>query len=59
MKNLAPNLLPLRDEYGVEMYYNVAFTPWCQISPDLQVLTPFRVQADTSLLVGLRAKIDF
>ena len=59
LKNLAPTLLPLRDEQGVELYYNVAVTPWCQISPDLQVITPFRDQADTALLVGLRAMIDF
>jgi hypothetical protein len=29
---------------------------WCQITPDLQVITPFRDRADT---FGLRAKIDF
>jgi porin len=59
LKDLAPILLPLRDEYGVELYYNVALTPWCQITPDLQVITPFRDQADTALLVGLRANVDF
>ncbi len=59
LKNLAPRLLPLRDEHGVELYYNLAVTPWCQITPDLQVTTPFRNRADTSLLIGLRAKIDF
>lgn len=59
LKDLAPILLPLRDEHGVELYYNVQVTPWCQITPDLQVISPFRERADTSLLVGLRAKIDF
>ena len=59
LKNLAPVLLPLRDEHGVELYYNMQVTPWCQITPDLQVISPFRDRADTSLLVGLRAKIDF
>lgn len=59
LKNLAPVLLPLRDEHGVELYYNMQATPWCQITPDLQVISPFRDRADTSLLVGLRAKIDF
>ncbi len=59
LKDLAPVLLPLRDEQGVELYYNVAVTPWCQITPDLQVIAPFRERADTSLLFGLRAKIDF
>lgn len=59
LKNLAPLLLPLRDEQGVELYYNMAITPWCQITPDLQVITPFRDRAATSLICGLRAMIDF
>lgn len=59
LKNLAPLLLPLRDEQGVELYYNVVVTPWFQFTPDLQVITPFRERADTSLLFGLRAMIDF
>ena len=59
LKDLAPILLPLRDEHGVELYYNVQVTPWCQITPDLQVISPSRERADTSLLAGLRAKIDF
>ena len=59
LKDLAPILLPLRDEHGVELYYNMAITPWCQITPDLQVITPFRDRADTALLFGLRANVDF
>ena len=59
LKDLAPTLLPLRDEQGVELYYNIAITPWCQITPDVQLITPFRDRADTSLLFGLRAMIDF
>jgi porin len=59
LKDFAPILLSLRDEQGVELYYNVAVTPWCQITPNLQVITPFRDRADTSLLFGLRAMIDF
>jgi len=58
LKDLAPRLLPLKDEQGVELYYNVAVTPWCQITPDLQVIAPFRERADASLLFGLRAKMD-
>ncbi len=38
---------------------NVAVTPWCQITPDLQVIAPFRERADASLLFGFRAKMDF
>jgi porin len=59
LKNRATDLLSLRDEYGAELYYNIAVTSWCQITPDLQVVTPFRSRAETSVLVGVRAKIDF
>jgi porin len=59
LKDLEPILLPLGDENGLELYYNMALTPWCQITPDLQVITPFRERADTSVITGLRAMIDF
>ena len=59
LKNLAPLLLSLRDEQGVELYYNAAITPWCQITPDLQVITPFRNRADTSVIFGLRTNVNF
>lgn len=59
LQNFAPKLLPLGDEHGVELYYNVAVTPWCHITPDIQVVNPFRQRVDSSLLVGVRAKIDF
>lgn len=59
LKNLAPLLLPVRDEHGIELYYNLALTPWCGITPDLQVITPFREQAETALLFGLRAHVVF
>jgi porin len=28
----------LRDEYGVEAYYNLAVTPWARLTPDIQVI---------------------
>ena len=59
LKDLVPILLPLRDEQGVELYYNMAVTPSCQFTPDIQVITPFRELADTALVVGLRAYVDF
>lgn len=58
-KRSARPLTPLRDEQGVELYYNTRVTPWLQLTPDLQVVVPFQRQAATVLLVGLRAKIDF
>ena len=59
LKDLAPILLPLQNEQGAELYYNIQVTPWCQITPDLQVISPFRERADSSLLAGVRAKIEF
>jgi porin len=48
-----------RDEQGVELYYNVAVTPWLRITPDLQIIQPARRNVDTTVVLGLRAKIDF
>jgi len=59
LKQLAPNLLPIRDEQGVELFYNIAVTPWCHITPDLQEVNPALERANTLLLLGLRAKITF
>ncbi len=59
LKDFAPRLLPLQDEQGVELYYNIAVTPWCHITPDIQWLNPFRERVESSSLVGVRAKIDF
>jgi porin len=58
-RNIAPRIVPLRDEQAVEVFYNVAVTPWCRITPDLQVIFPARKDAETGLFLGLRAKIDF
>ena len=59
LKDFAPTLLPLRDDRGFEFYYNAAVTPWFTISPDLQVVTPARINLDSAVVVGVRAKIDF
>ncbi len=59
LKRGARPLTPLRNEQGVEVYYNARVTPWFQLTPDLQVIDPFQKQADTALLFGLRARIDY
>jgi porin len=58
-KNLAPPFAPLRDEHGIELFYNVAVTPWFHVTADLQVITPLLQPVHTSLVLGLRSKIDF
>jgi porin len=52
----------LRDEYGVEAYYNFAITPWMKLTPDIQVIRPAqkeRLQVDSgNLLAGRRKDVD-
>ena len=59
LKDLAPNVLRLHNEQGVELYYNVAVTPWFHVTPDIQVIDPFKQRADTAFVAGMRGKIDF
>jgi porin len=58
-KTVARLVAPVRDERGLELFYNVGVTPWCHITPDLQVITPTLGVAETSVVLGLRTKIDF
>jgi porin len=58
-KEVARLVVPVRDERGLELFYNAAITPWCHITPDLQVITPTLGLAETSVVLGLRTKIDF
>jgi len=47
----------LRNEYGFEAFYDVALTPWMQLTPDIQVIRP--AQRDVFTLVPLsRQGID-
>ena len=46
---------PIGDGQGVELFYNYAATPWLHITPDLQVLVPAQENAETALVVGVRA----
>lgn len=50
---------PIGDGQGVELFYNVAVTPWLNLTPDLQVIIPAREEVDTSLVIGVRAKAVF
>ncbi|MFT7643054.1 MAG: porin [Pirellulaceae bacterium] len=43
---------------GVELFYNYAATPWLHITPDLQIIDPARRGVDTSLVFGIRVKMD-
>jgi len=55
----------LRDEYGFEIFYNVAITPWLQVTPDIQVLKPAQKETisgenvHTATVLGLRLQVVF
>ena len=55
------NLLGLRarDETGLEIFYNLALTPWLRVTADAQVIRPPRSDRDTAILAGLRGQIIF
>jgi porin len=56
----------LRDEYGFEAFYNIAITPWMQLTPDIQVIRPAqkeiiasREEVGTATVLGLRLQLVF
>jgi porin len=49
----------LRDEDGVELFYNLRIVPGCHLTTDMQVLHPGLVPVANALVFGLRLKIDF
>ena len=57
----------LEDEYGFEMYYNVALTPWMLLTPDFQVIegaqkrraTGARSTIDAAVVLGMRIQLIF
>lgn len=51
-------LLTIRDEQGVEIFYNFAVTPWMTVGVDLQVINP-SLGEDTAILPGLRCVTRF
>lgn len=57
-KNLIPGL-PLRDEHGMEAFYNFALTPWFRVTPDVQFILPAQDRAQHMWFFGLRAKVVF
>ncbi|HEY6280801.1 MAG TPA: carbohydrate porin, partial [Burkholderiales bacterium] len=70
---LDPRLLDatfLRNEYGFEAFYDIALTPWMQLTPDIQVIRPAqknvitiippsRQSIDTATVVGVRLQMQF
>ncbi len=53
-----PGVLTSDHGQGVELYYSVAATPWLHITPDVQIIDPARLSVDTSLVLGIRVRMD-
>jgi porin len=51
--------LGVRDEQGLEVFYNVALTPWLHISPDIQVVEPFQEHYPGVVVATLRTNFRF
>ncbi|UCG32107.1 MAG: carbohydrate porin, partial [Phycisphaerales bacterium] len=51
----------LHCEQGVEAYYNIEITPWCHVSPDLQVIINpgGSSENDVAIVYGLRMQMSF
>lgn len=58
-KSLLNGVVPIRNTQGVELYYNMAWTPWFHVTADLQVLEDANANDDTSVMPGLRANLRF
>ena len=43
---------------GVELFYNVAVTPWLHVTPDLQIIDPSARGVDNALVFAFRASMD-
>ena len=44
---------------GGELFYNIAVTPWFQLTPDLQVINGGVPNSDTAVIFGLRGNLVF
>jgi hypothetical protein len=44
---------------GFECFYNIAITPACRVTLDLQVVESVQARLQTATVIGLRASLDF
>jgi porin len=58
LKEAVASTLTLRDEQGLELFYNFSVTPWFFLGADLQVISP-ALATTTAVFPGLRAVINF
>jgi porin len=58
LKDALESILDIRDEQGVEIFYNFALTPWLTLGADLQIIKP-SLANKTAVFSGLRTVIRF
>ena len=58
LKDLDPPYPDIRDEQGLEVFYNYAVTPWLVIGADVQFIRP-GLDHDTAIFTGIRTVIRF
>ncbi len=51
--------VPLRDETGIEIFYNAQVTRWLNITADVQFIDPVLRNQDSVVLFGIRASTNF
>jgi porin len=49
----------LRVEHQLELFYNLHFARWFQLTGDLQIIRPNRPEADTAIVPAVRLRIGF
>jgi porin len=58
-RNLNAIGFPLRDERGVEAFYNFAVTPWLRVSANVQWVAPHRGDRPDATIASLRTQVRF
>jgi porin len=58
VQGLSP-VLRLRDEQGLEAFYNVAVTPWLHVTADIQWVSPYQENYPNAVFAALRTNIKF
>lgn len=59
LQDVASPLVKFNDEQGIEVFYNLAVTPWFRVSADLQWINPATGANDNALVGALRTQIIF
>ena len=49
----------IKDEQGIEVFYNLAVTPWFRLTADVQWIDPARAALPHAWVGGLRASVTF